>query len=214
MKALFAAATLLPMTALAGSADQIDYTPDYTQLQQQQHQIESDSELVRAVREATSRYKDFRQVVKDNTEEIKNHPGKPDLWVVGTPCVSGPDHGAMGVHIVKLSRAAPDPKNPAVVDIKSPTALIYEPQIDGHLVLVGLEYIKDAAAWAASNGKSVPSLDGHLMNLVGAPNRYGLGAFFELHVWAFEGNPQGAFVDWNNHVTCEKQPLNFSVSIK
>jgi hypothetical protein len=29
------------------------------------------------------------------------------------------------------------------------------------------------------------------MNLVGAPNRYGLPAFFELHVWAWEAQSHG-----------------------
>jgi len=32
-----------------------------------------------------------------------------------------------------------------------------------------------------------------------------LDPFFELHVWAWRDNPQGAFVDWNNNVTCERQ---------
>jgi hypothetical protein len=32
-------------------------------------------------------------------------------------------------------------------------------------------------------------------------------------VWAFEENPKGAFADWNTHVTCEKQPLNFQVKL-
>jgi hypothetical protein len=36
-----------------------------------------------------------------------------------------------------------------------------------------------------------------------SPNRYGLPAHFELHVWAWRENPDGAFVDWNNKVTCE-----------
>jgi hypothetical protein len=49
-------------------------------------------------------------------------------------------------------------------------------------------------------------LDGNLMNLVGFPNRFGLPAFYELHVWAWEDNPKGNFSDWNTHVTCEKQP--------
>jgi hypothetical protein len=31
-----------------------------------------------------------------------------------------------------------------------------------------------------------------------------LNPFFELHVWAWRDNPQGAFVDWNNQVSCEK----------
>jgi hypothetical protein len=41
--------------------------------------------------------------------------------------------------------------------------------------------------------------------LVGSPNRYNLAPFFELHVWAWRDNPNGAFVDWNNRVSCEGQ---------
>jgi putative acetyltransferase len=36
-----------------------------------------------------------------------------------------------------------------------------------------------------------------------APNRFGLPAFYELRVWAWRGNPNGAFVDWNQRVSCE-----------
>jgi hypothetical protein len=37
---------------------------------------------------------------------------------------------------------------------------------------------------------------------VGAPNRYGIDAFYELHVWAWRDNPNGSFVDWNPNVHC------------
>ena len=37
---------------------------------------------------------------------------------------------------------------------------------------------------------------------VASPNRFNIPAFFELHVWAWRDNPQGDFVDWNDHVTC------------
>ena len=43
------------------------------------------------------------------------------------------------------------------------------------------------------------------MNYVSEPNRYGLPAFYELHVWAWERNPSGNFADWNTLVTCDKQ---------
>jgi hypothetical protein len=36
-----------------------------------------------------------------------------------------------------------------------------------------------------------------------SPNRYGLPAYYALHVWAWRDNPNGAFVDWNPHVSCE-----------
>jgi hypothetical protein len=66
-----------------------------------------------------------------------------------------------------------------------------------------VEYIVDAATWLANNNNVPPSLDGQDFQFVGSPNRFGLDPFFELHVWAWRDNPQGAFVDWNNAVTCE-----------
>jgi len=41
---------------------------------------------------------------------------------------------------------------------------------------------------------------------VGFPNRFGLPAFYELHVWAWEQNPKGSYADWNTNVTCSHQP--------
>jgi len=46
-------------------------------------------------------------------------------------------------------------------------------------------------------------LDDEDFQFVDAPNRFNLPPFFELHVWAWRDNPQGAFVDWNNRVSCE-----------
>jgi hypothetical protein len=113
-------------------------------------------------------------------------------------CVSGPDHGAMGIHYVNLAVYAD-----GAIDASLPEALIYEPKGDQRR-FVGVEFIVDAATWLA-NHNAPPVLEGQVFNLVGSPNRYNLPAFFELHVWAWRNNPQGAFVDWNNRVTCEGQ---------
>ena len=113
-------------------------------------------------------------------------------------CVSGPDHGAMGIHYVN-----PGFVGDGLIDVNKPEALIYEPTVDG-LKLVGVEFIVDAAAWNLQNN-APPVLFGQVFNLITAPNRFGLAAFYELHVWAWRDNPNGAFVDWNNRVTCEGQ---------
>ena len=110
-------------------------------------------------------------------------------------CVSGSDHGAMGIHYVNKSLLN------GTVDVTKPQALIYEPQPDGRMRLVGVEYIADQATWLLNNS-GPPVLDGQVFLLVGYPNRFTIPAFFELHVWAWRDNPQGAFVDWNDHVTC------------
>jgi len=71
--------------------------------------------------------------------------------------------------------------------------------------LVGVEYIVDAASWLKSHQNSTPVLEGQVFQMVTSPNRYGLPNFFELHVWAWQESPNGAFVDWNTRVTCENQ---------
>lgn len=73
---------------------------------------------------------------------------------------------------------------------------------DGRTQLLGVEYIVMAAAWDAGN-PSPPTLMGQVFHYNGSPNRYGLPAYYELHVWAWRENPRGMFVDWNPQVTCE-----------
>ncbi len=147
------------------------------------------SPLVEKVRVATESFKDINAALSAG-------------FVQGTPCVSGPDFGAMGVHFVLPTRIANGTLNAA-----EPEALIYEPTPAGAFRLVGVEYIVLASIWTAQHpGAGPPALDGHLMNFVDAPNRYGLPAFYEIHVWAWEDNPVGNFADWNTHVTCAYQP--------
>ena len=150
------------------------------------------SPLIAKVRAATARFKDINVAVAEG-------------WVQGTPCVSGPDAGAMGVHFVMPSRIGN-----FVLQADQPQALIYEPLPGGAFRLVGVEFIVLASVWLGQpNGAtSTPALEGDLMNYISAPNRYGLPAFYELHVWAWENNPKGSFADWNTHVTCEKQAAN------
>jgi hypothetical protein len=138
------------------------------------------------------------QIVRTATQQFLQGPGDKYKPMFG--CVSGPDHGAMGIHYINL-----DLVMDGEIDEMKPEALIYEPSNSG-LRLVGVEYIVDAAAWM-SNPKHTapPMLEGQAFQLVGSPNRFGLNPFFELHVWAWRDNPQGSFVDWNNHVTCEEQ---------
>jgi hypothetical protein len=113
-------------------------------------------------------------------------------------CVTGPDQGAMGIHYINLALYGD-----GQIDSSKPEALIYEPS-NGALRLVGVEYIVDAATWAKNN-TSPPMLEGQAFQFVNSPNRYGLPAFYELHVWAWRDNPNGAFVDWNTKVSCEGQ---------
>jgi len=146
------------------------------------------SPLVDKVRMATARYLDI-------------NVARNEQWMAATPCVSGPASGAMGVHFVLPSRVGD-----GMLDASAPEALIYEPMPGGALRLVGVEFIVLAEDWARLHPEGgTPAVDGHLTNYVGAPNRYGLPAFYELHVWAWQDNPNGNFADFNTRVTCDSQ---------
>jgi len=147
---------------------------------------DSSSKLVQLVREGT------RQYINVNNATAAGYG--PFLG-----CVAGTDHGAMGIHYVNGTLLGDLTLEPS-----QPEALIYEPS-DGKLTLVGVEFILDSASWLAKHNNTPPVLEGQVFNFVAAPNRFNIPSFFELHVWAWRDNPQGAFVDWNNHVTCENQ---------
>lgn len=139
--------------------------------------------LVQTVRAATERFLNVNSAVQAGYQPAFG-------------CVSGPDHGAMGVHYINGALVGD-----GEVDASKPEAIIYEPTREG-MKLVGVEFIVDAAAWLKTHS-APPMLEGQAFHLVNAPNRYGIPAFFELHVWAWRDNPNGAFVDWNNRVSCE-----------
>jgi hypothetical protein len=150
------------------------------------HEHGSPAKLVQIVRDATRQFIDVGAATDAGYGQFLG-------------CVSGPDHGAMGVHYVNGPLVAD-----GEIDATKPEALIYEFS-HGRARLVGVEFIVDAATWLA-NHASAPVLEGQSFQLVDSPNRYGIPApFFELHVWAWRDNPNGAFVDWNDRVTCEGQ---------
>jgi len=143
------------------------------------------AKLVQLVREATRQYIDVNAATAAGYGRFLG-------------CVTGPDHGAMGVHYVNGALLNGE------LDASHPQALIYEPLEGGRMRLVGVEFIIDQATWLANHSNTPPTLEGQVLQFVDAPNRFNIPAFFELHVWAWRDNPQGAFVDWNNHVTCEQ----------
>lgn len=166
--------------------------------QHDSHDQADSSRLVQIVRQATQRYLNVANA-------------GPDYGPV-LGCVSGSDHGAMGVHYVNGNLLNGETQlSTGQLDPTRPQALIYEPQPNGEMKLVGVEFIIFASALPPN---TVPLVDGHPMLYIDGPtasrpaatlNRYGLPAFFELHVWAWKDNPQGSFVDWNNHVSCDGQ---------
>jgi len=140
--------------------------------------------LVKAVREATER---FRDVAAAEAEGYGLLFG----------CVTGPDAGAMGLHYVNLPLVID-----GQVDASRPEIVLYEPTPDGRLRLIGADFLVFAADWDASHS-GAPELMGQKFHLFEAPNRFGLPAFYTLHVWAWKDNPNGMFVNWHSNVSCE-----------
>ncbi len=144
--------------------------------------------LVETVRQETARWKDIKEADKAGYKLFHG-------------CVSGPQDGAMGIHYVKG-----DLVGDGALDAKKPEALIYEAH-NGTMRLVGVEYVVIAEQWHAKN-EMPPTLNGQLFNYASAPNRYGIPAFYELHVWAWQNNPNGTFADWNPWVSCDDFTLD------
>lgn len=97
------------------------------------------------------------------------------LFVVGTASAAGDSRNSLADQV----RAANDRFKNVAVAVSE---------------LIAVEYI---------TSKGPAPLEGQLFNFHGAPNRYGLGPFYELHVWAWKPNPNGTFADMNPNVSCD-----------
>jgi hypothetical protein len=139
--------------------------------------------LPTAVRAATERFKDVEAA-------------KAAGYALLHGCVSGPQEGAMGIHFANGSLVGD-----GALDPSRPEALLYEVR-NGQYELSGVEYVVIAKDWDAQH-EAPPVLMGQLFNYNGSPNRFGLPAFYELHVWAWKSNPSGTFADWNPAVSCD-----------
>lgn len=142
-----------------------------------------------AVHDATSDFQEVAAVEEAGYGELVD--------VAGIACIEHDDLGAMGIHYVHG-----DLVGDATVEADRPEAIIYEPTSSGLLELVGVEYVVFQEGWDAAND-ATPQLFGQTFTAVGADNRYGIPAFYELHAWVWKDNPAGEFADYNPDVTCE-----------
>ena len=105
-----------------------------------------------------------------------------------TTCRENPGVGGMGYHYA----------NPAyldgVVEVEKPEILMYEPQKNGSMRLVGVEYIIPFAI--LSEEAEAPTLLGQTFT-----QNFNDGVWM-LHVWVWKDNPEGIFANWNPTVSC------------
>jgi hypothetical protein len=138
------------------------------------------------VRAAVARYHSFEQAERDGyfirTDE---------------PCVASP-LGTMGIHAINLALMDDD-----AIDVTRPEILLYVPNGDGSLKLVGVEYWKADADQNLGTADDRPSLFGRPFEgpMPGHGN-WGMPAHYDLHVWVAEENPSGVFAMFNPAISC------------
>lgn len=109
-------------------------------------------------------------------------------------CMEHPSLGGMGYHFGNLELYLDGQVNPA-----EPEILLYEPQSNGRMRLVAVEYAVPFLAWGTGDPDvdAPPQLFGRDLNRADPRDQW------ELHVWLWKHNPSGLFADWNPKVTCE-----------
>jgi hypothetical protein len=114
-----------------------------------------------------------------------------------TPCLtagdlpSQPGSGAMGFHYGNLAYI----QDGGVVNLLQPELLLYEPEKNGRLRFVGVEYIVPFADHPATDAP--PTLLGHEFGQVPEFGVWG------LHIYVGRHNPSGTFATWNPKVSCD-----------
>ena len=157
--------------------------------QDQETATDQQSALLKVVRTATARFQDVSEAERAR-------------YALLFGCVSGPDEGAMGLHFVNLD-LLDEVNKTGKLDPARPQIVLYEAQPNGALKLTGADFLVYADAWDAIHPGVTPQLMGQVFHYFEAPNRFGLPAFYTLHVWAWKQNPKGAFVNWHPNVSCK-----------
>ena len=98
--------------------------------------------------------------------------------------------GGMGFHFAKGSTIDGN------LNELEPEVLVYEPEKDGRLELVAVEFIIPFEI-APRNGPAPTLFNGRAFTPFDANGVWG------LHAWIFKNNPSGMFADWNPTVNCD-----------
>ena len=106
-----------------------------------------------------------------------------------TSCMTDPALGGMGFHYGNVGLID------GSVSVDQPELLLYEPEKNGRLRLVAVEYIIPYTFHPRS--AEAPVLLGQQFKQNDTFQLWG------LHAWVWEENPSGMFASWNPRVTCE-----------
>ena len=144
---------------------------------------ETEGALVAQLRQASVRLRDFQVVLDEGY--IQTSPG----------CVPG-------FGIVYRNNALLD----GVVDPAHPEILLYEPQKNGRMQLIGVELLVLAIPWDAIHS-GPPTYAGQTFEDRRAPGSVGPPfPNYALHAWVWQHNRNGLFTPFNPTITCEFAP--------
>lgn len=131
------------------------------------------------IRQATAHYQQEEKAIADG-------------YAPSGHCVPG-----MGDHYVNFGLVDD------IVDPSKPEVLVYEPQKNGRMKLVAVEFIVVAATWDAEHA-GPPMLgsqefdDHRAAGSPGPPFPH-----YQLHAWVWKHNPDGMYTPFNPTVSCE-----------
>lgn len=121
--------------------------------------------------------------------------GMADGYVPFSPCVSHPTLGGMGYHYVNPNYVDGE------LDPRQPEALLYEPEKNGRMRLVGVEFIIRADEW---EGSGTPVLGTQEFDVyIDSENNPLPFDNYQLHAWVWKHNPSGMHFPFNPTVSCE-----------
>jgi hypothetical protein len=171
---------------------------------------EQEEAVLEAIRVATERFKDVNVALEEGY--IADPSGEcATAEMEGLPA----EAGAMGIHYFRPDLLGITSTEPRVdgtgiyTDFLNPAILLYEPQEDGSVELVAVENLVFKEAWEAAGNTEPPVFAGHTFNdMEDDPNTevdeaHGFAPHYDLHVWVFRENPNGAFEPFNPAVSCE-----------
>lgn len=123
--------------------------------------------------------------------------------------------GGMGIHYMHPQRLGITADQPRVdgtgvhTDFMEPGILLYEPQEDGTLVLVGIENLVFEEAWKAAGHTEPPTFNGRTWDHMAddpateADEAHGFTPHYDQHVWLFREPAAGGELEpFNANVTC------------
>ncbi len=162
------------------------------------------------IRAATEKYKDVNVALKEGY--IPDPSGVcVSAAMEGMPAAMGD----MGIHYINPAMLKMGPPGGRVngesthTDFLHPAILLYEPQSDGSLVLVGVENLVWKKSWETAGHTSPPMFNGRHWDYMGDDPKtpedeaHGFEPHYDQHVWVHRHHPMDDAMPFNPAVKCQ-----------